>query len=178
MGIDTGKLKQVALFSKLGDADLDTLASKMRPLHMEAGQDLVTEGVTTRGPLMIITEGQVEVSRQSKVLVTVEPPTAIGEMEFLAEIQSSATVTAKTEVSGYLLPRALFEKLMEEEDRAAYHLALSIGRFVSERLAETNILLTKALSSDPERMEKVQRAQLSSEALENIDAELDALLES
>lgn len=178
--ISTAQLRQVALFSRLPGPALEVLAKNMRPLHMESGEALVSEGVTTRGPLLLVVDGGLEVSRKDSAgvahtLARLEPPTVIGEMEFLADIASSATVTATGEVSGFLLPRERFEALFEQGEAAAYHLALAIGRIVSERLAASNVALTRALSRDPEKLAKVQKA-IDSKSLAAVDAELEALL--
>lgn len=180
--VDPKTLSFIDLFAEMPPEQLETIAKNMRPLHLGAKDALVTEGVTTRGPLFILLNGTVEVSRKdgqgnSHVLATIEPPTVIGEMEFLADIESSATVVAAEEIEGYLLPRARFEALFAEGDPAAFHLAKAIGRLVSERLADTNKLLTKALAGDTERLMKVQKAQMSPEALAHIDEELDSLLQ-
>ena len=176
---DVSALADIPLLKALGADKLEILVKNLRPLHIEAGEALVSEGLTTRGPLFIITAGRVQVSRkddhgEARPLVDLPPPTVIGEMEFLADIESSATVTAIDTVEGYLLPRARFEALFTAGEPVAYHLAKAIGSIVSLRLSETNRLLSKALSG--ERLAKVQKAQLSSEALAGIDDELDALL--
>jgi CRP-like cAMP-binding protein len=180
MPLTPAQLKGFKLFSRLPDPDLEVLAKNMRPLHIEAGQALVEEGVTTRGPLMLVMTGALEVSRRDidevkHTLAKLQPPTVIGEMEFLADIGSSATVTAVDEVSGFLLPRDRFEALFDQGEAAAYHLALAIGRIVSERLAATNVALTRALSKKPEQLAKVQKA-IDSKKLADVDAELEALL--
>jgi len=179
--IDPAQLSQVALFSGMKSEHLSTLVKSLRPLHIEGGQELVSEGVTTRGPLMIVTKGMLEVTRKdpkgvAQTLAMLEPPTVIGELEFLADVKSSATVTAHDDVEGYLLPRQRFEALFDEGEAAAYHLALAIGRIVSKRLADTNVLLAKALSKDSKRMVKVQKAQFSNN-MNELDAELQALLD-
>jgi len=178
--IDPQSLAQLELFAAMPTEHLEVLVKNLRPLQLEAGEALVTEGITTRGPLFILTAGAVEVSKKdhagnARTLVSLTPPTVIGEMEFLADIESSATVTATGDLEGYILPRARFEALFAEGNAAAFHLAKAIGHIVSVRLAETNKLLSKALTGD--KLEKVQKAQLSSEALQQIDGELDALLE-
>lgn len=180
---DPAELAQLELFSSIKPEHLKVLANNLRPLHLDAGEALVSEGKDTKGPLFIVTGGKVEVSRldgggEPHVLAQLEPPTVIGEMEFLADIESSATVTAHSELSGYLFPRARFDALFDEGEPAAYSLALSIGKLVSVRLADTNKLLSKALSKDSERLVKLQKAQVGSKSIEALDAELDALLDS
>ncbi len=172
-------LHKLSLFSTLRPEHLEVLLKNLRPLHMEEGESLVQEGVVTHGPLFIITDGNVEVSKldshgKPRTLVILEPPTVIGEIEFLGDIESSATVTTHDEVSGYLLPRARFEALFEAGEPAAYHLALAIGKLVSERLAQTNKLLSKALTAKSE----VGASDPSPEGqtLSELDAEINELL--
>lgn len=147
---DVAELQQVALFSSLKAEHIDVLRKNLRPLSLEAGEALVSEGVTTRGPLLIILDGNVEVSRKDpsgtpRTLALLEAPTVIGEIEFLADIQSSATVTAHDDITGFVLARDRFDALLEADEPAAFHLARAIGRVVSERLAETNRMLSTAL---------------------------------
>jgi CRP-like cAMP-binding protein len=181
--IDVSMLKMLPLFDTLVEEHLEVLTKNLRPLHMEAGEMLITETTQTRGPLFIVEDGELEISRKdskgvSHKITVLDPPTVVGELEFLADVNSSASVKALTEVSGMLLPRACFQALFAAGEPAAYHLALAIGRMLSERLADTNMLLVKALSDSPERLERVSNAQFDHEALTRIDDELDQLLDS
>lgn len=181
--MDASTLGHIGLFEDLTPEHLEVLAKNLRPLHMEAGEMLITENSETRAPLLIITDGTLEVTRQdahgtSHSITTLEPPTVVGELEFLADVPASASVKVLSEVRGVLLPRARFQILFEEGQPAAYALALSIGRVLSQRLADTNLLLIKALAGQPERMRKIEQAQFDAKALANIDAELDSLLDT
>jgi CRP-like cAMP-binding protein len=180
--IDAAKLKTLPLFETLVEEHLEILTRNLRPLHMDAGEVLITERSETRGPLFIVEDGELEVSRAdnngvSHRITVLEPPTVVGELEFLADVRASASVEALTEVGGMLLPRASFQALFAAGEPAAYHLALAIGRMLSKRLADTNTLLVKALSDSPERLARVSSAQFDSEALARIDEELRQLLE-
>lgn len=151
MALDINDLRQIALFADVPQKHLEVLLKNLRPLHMEEGQAMIQEGEITRAPLFIITDGNVEVSRKdaegvSRTLAIIEPPTVIGEVEFLGDIESTASVTTHDDIAGYLLPRERFLALLEAEEPAAFHLALAIGRVVSERLVETNKMLSKALA--------------------------------
>ncbi len=180
--IDVATLKMLPLFDDLVEEHLEVLTRNLRPLHLDAGETLIEEGTQTRAPLFLVESGELEISRQDNRgvahrITVLEPPTVAGELEFLADVNSSATVRALTEVSGMLLPRARFQSLFAAGEPAAYHLALAIGRTLSERLADTNSLLVKALSHSPERLERVQSAQFDSAALARIDDELEQLLD-
>lgn len=179
--IDAQTLQRFPLFDGLAAKDLEVLSQNLRPLHLEAGEMLITEGSATRAPLFLVEVGALEVTRRdaqgkSHRIVELHPPTVVGELEFLGPVHSSASVRATAEIRGMLLPRERFETLFEAGEPAAYHLALTIGRVVSQRLAETNMLLVKALADSPQRFEKVVTAQLDKEALARADAELEALL--
>ncbi len=181
--MDASTLGHIGLFEDLTQEHLDVLARNLRPLHMDAGEMLITESSETRAPLLVVTDGILEVTRRdadgtSHTITKLEPPTVVGELEFLANVPASASVKAVSEVSGVLLPRARFQALFDEGQPAAYALALSIGRILSQRLADTNHLLIKALAGQPERMRAVEQAQFDAKALANIDAELDALLDT
>jgi CRP-like cAMP-binding protein len=108
-------------------------------------------------------------------IVTLEPPTVVGELEFLADVPSSASVVAIEELSGVLLPRERFQALFEAGEPAAYALALLIGRLVSKRLADTNKLLIRALVTESSTHRGGDK-QLDGAALASVDEELEALL--
>ncbi len=182
--INTMQLRELDLLADLKEEHLTVLVKNLRPLSLEAGEFLITEGVTTRAPLLLIQNGRVEISQndgqgKSQVLTVLDPPTVIGELEFLADVQSSASVRALDSIQGYLLPRERFESLFNQGEAAAYHLALQIGRLASQRLADTNRLLTRALSKalgSPEKVAQVQRATMQKDAISQLDAELESLL--
>ncbi|MBI5509596.1 MAG: cyclic nucleotide-binding domain-containing protein [Deltaproteobacteria bacterium] len=179
--MDVATLGKIGFFADLKPAHLEVLAKNLRPLHMEAGELLIAEDAPTRAPLFVIDRGRLQVSRKDAAghahpIVTLEPPTVVGELEFLADVPSSASVMAVEELSGVLLPRERFQTLFEAGEAAAYALALSIGRLVSKRLAETNKLLIRALVTEPDRLKKTAGASANTAALAGVDAELDALL--
>lgn len=154
--VDIHELQSLPLFQELPVAQFDALLKNLRPLSLEEDELLVEEGVTTRAPLFLIVEGELEVSRKddagvSRHITTLIPPTVVGEVEFLTDLPASATVRALSEVRGKLLPRERFEAMFIEGDPWAHYLALAIGRVVSKRLHDTNKLLIGARSSGVER---------------------------
>jgi CRP-like cAMP-binding protein len=178
--MDVATLGTIGFFADLKPAHLEVLAKNLRPLHMSAGEVLIAEDAPTRAPLFVIGKGRLEVTRKDpdgkpRSIVTLEPPTVVGELEFLADVPSSASVQAIEELSGVLLPRERFQALFEAGEPAAYALALLIGKLVSKRLADTNKLLIRALVTEgPTR--KSGGTPLDGAALAGVDEELEALL--
>ena len=179
--MDIATLGRIGFFTNLKPAHLEVLAKNLRPLHLSAGEMLITEDAPTRAPLFVIGTGLVEVTRRDAdgkphPIATLEPPTVVGELEFLADVPSSASVRAVDEISGVLLPRERFQALFEAGEPAAYSLALLIGKLVSKRLADTNKLLIRALVTESDRARRSGNKSLDGAALASVDLELEALL--
>jgi CRP/FNR family transcriptional regulator, cyclic AMP receptor protein len=178
--MDVATLSKIGFFADLKPAHLEVLARNLRPLHMSAGETLIAEDAPTRAPLFVVDRGRLEVTRKDpggtpRPIVTLEPPTVVGELEFLADVPSSASVVAIEELSGVLLPRERFQALFEAGEPAAYALALLIGKLVSKRLADTNKLLIRALVTEG-RAHGGGDNKLDGMALASVDEELEALL--
>ena len=178
--MDVATLGRIGFFADLKPAYLEVLARNLRPLHMSAGEMLITEDAPTRAPLFVIDQGKLEVTRKApdgtpRPIATLESPTVVGELEFLADVPSSASVKAVTELAGVLLPRERFQALFDAGEPAAFALALLIGRLVSKRLADTNKLLIRALVTEGPTRPSGGR-KLDGAALASVDDELEALL--
>lgn len=85
-------LGEIPLFRNLGEKDLETLASHVDEMEVEAGRVLARQG--SRGQqLSLIVAGAAEVERNGKHLATLGPGDVVGEMSLIDQGQGTATVT-------------------------------------------------------------------------------------
>ncbi len=79
-----------------------------------AGEVLMTQG-DPGDCLLLIDSGQVDVSTQEdQAIAELGPDDVVGEMALVTGETRAATVTARTEVSGWILPREAFEGLLAQ----------------------------------------------------------------
>jgi CRP-like cAMP-binding protein len=113
-------------------ADQDWLRFDFFP----AGSELITQGRTAGGSLMVLKEGEVEVIRDGNFVSTIKQPGAIfGEMSVLLERPHSASVRAVTDVQLYVIDDAL--RVLEAHPAWL----LQIARLLAQRVNATTAQL-------------------------------------
>jgi CRP-like cAMP-binding protein len=134
----------------------------------EAGE-LVDIGVETTGrkgdplfregdpgdSILVLLEGNVEVTKKETVLTTLEPGAVMGEMSLLGGAARSATVTALSDVKCLRIPNARFEKLLAKDSIAALKVVHNIARVLEQRLAA---ITEKLVDSAPKTRKKEELA--------------------
>lgn len=108
-------IKEV-LTDKFKDEEAESLVSLGTLLELEPGTDLTVEG-TIGYEVMVIVEGEADVIRQDQVLATLKPGDIVGEMSVISGERRTATVTAKTKLSAYVLSPREFNSLMNQQPR-------------------------------------------------------------
>jgi CRP-like cAMP-binding protein len=93
VSVDTGRLREVALFSDLTDADVEKLAKCAELKRADPGDVLAHEGASGY-TFFVILDGTVDVDRGGTVLKTLGPGDFFGEMAILGPGRRNATVTA------------------------------------------------------------------------------------
>lgn len=93
--MDAQRLKQLPVFSALGDEALDQIAALAAEVSVPAGKELVREGDYSYD-VLAIEEGTASVSRAGREIATLGPGDVIGEMGVLEREQRNATVVATT----------------------------------------------------------------------------------
>lgn len=91
--MDPARLKKISVFSRLGDEELDQIATLAAEVSVPAGKELVREGDYSYD-LLAIEEGSAEVTRSGQHVADLGPGDVIGEMGVLERTQRSATVVA------------------------------------------------------------------------------------
>lgn len=138
----TPSLDGIPLFERLSSDEREELAELMQPASFAAGASIYREGGLEE-TLYVITSGAVEVHKRvlpgrRHHLATVEAPSIVGEMGLLTEPRATASVTARTPVRAYGIPRDQFLELLDEDSLAACKVVYEIGRTLAARMARTD----------------------------------------
>lgn len=91
--MDAQRLKQLPVFSALGDEALGQIAALAAEVSVPAGKELVREGDYSYD-VLAIEEGTASVTRAGREIATLGPGDVIGEMGVLEREQRNATVIA------------------------------------------------------------------------------------
>ena len=124
------RLRQVPLFSELGDDDLAAIADLTTEFEAPAGQVLVEHGQAGMG-LFVIESGEVRVDRPHGEDIDLGPGDFFGELAVLADVTRTARVTTVTPLRALAISR---NDLMDLLGRQA-SVAVAMLREVARRLA-------------------------------------------
>src|SRR3990172_379445 len=78
-------LRNSPLFTGCSDHELETIADVTTERHFDQGHLIVQEGDTTAAGMWVILDGEVEVSKGSRVLAILGSGEAVGEMALIDE---------------------------------------------------------------------------------------------
>ena len=99
-------LRAIPIFAPLPLAVLEQLARDARPLHVEQGRRIITQG--ERGDdFYVIVKGEVEVQSNGEPRV-LHAGDSFGEIALLRDVPRTATVTALSEVDLMAIERDIF----------------------------------------------------------------------
>lgn len=108
----TRLLKELPLFSRLGDRDLDRVAQLTDEVDVPAGRVLMRQG--DRGDEMfIVAAGRLTVDRDGRRLSERGPGESVGEMALLSKGPRNATVTAAEPSRLLVLAHREFNSLLD-----------------------------------------------------------------
>jgi CRP-like cAMP-binding protein len=131
------RLRAVPIFAALHEDALWSLAESSSDFDAAAGQVLIQPNEPGNG-LLILTSGQAAVELGPQA-IDCGPGECIGELSLLVDhLVHTARVRATTDVRGFAISRADFDRLVESDSR----IALAMLRGVANRLVATDRLLT------------------------------------
>jgi CRP/FNR family cyclic AMP-dependent transcriptional regulator len=151
------------IFQDLDPEELELVAVSMEPVQFEAGDEIMKEG-EMGGSMFLIAEGEVEVHkaltmkfgqddfRETEKTLSVlkqSDHAVFGEMALVAELERSATVTARTKTTLYQIDRESFLDLARQNPSLGFKVTLRLAELLSTRLKKSGedvIRLTTALS--------------------------------
>ena len=112
MAAPTELLRSVPLFSELDDAHLDRLADEFSKRTFSSGDSIATEGEGGR-TFFVIEDGQASVSIGDREVGSLGPGDSFGEIALIDRAPRSATITATTDMTSYMLPIWSFRPIVE-----------------------------------------------------------------
>jgi len=129
-------LKATTLFGGLSKKHLDLIGRVTDRVPVEAGRVLINQGqVTTH--MAILIDGSAKVTVDDVEVATVEPGEVVGELSMVDGERASATVTMTGDSEVWLIGRAGFIPVWEENE----DMSTPMLKAVVAKLRETNQLL-------------------------------------
>ena len=146
-------LKRIPIFAHLTYNELVKVVALTQLRQVGADTPFIKEG--ERGDeLFVVLAGEVEVTKDGNVLVTLKAGAHLGEMGMIENAVRSATVTAKTPANLLVMRREEFFGLIRSEPVIATKLLWSFVQVLSGRLRETNEALQGARKELTEQEEQ------------------------
>lgn len=112
-------LRDLLLFESLTDAQVEKLAEKLIPRHLEPNEKLFTEAEVETS-LNVIASGIIEITREEKgnreTIGCIGAGEYVGEIGLLTGTPHAATATARTHCQVYKLPHEAIAPLMKTDD--------------------------------------------------------------
>jgi CRP-like cAMP-binding protein len=147
------KLSQLPICRGLTQGETAVLFDIAEEASVRKDSKLFTEG-DPGDTLLIILEGQVEVTKQGQTLAKVGQGSVLGEMSLLGAAGTrSATATALTDLSLLKVPATRFHKLVHDDNLAALKIVANLAQVMSRRLLMMDEKLIELLDA------KVQKKQ-------------------
>jgi len=120
-------LSTVRLFSGCSKKELRSVAGLCTPLSVEEGFVLTTEGTSGR-ECFVIADGKARVTIGGRKVGEVGPGECVGEMALLDGGQRTATVTAESPMTTYVLSVSEFWSLLDVSPTILRHIATSLAQ--------------------------------------------------
>lgn len=125
------RVRNVPMFSELGEDEMTRVADLATEFEVPAGFVLIERGQPGSG-MFIITDGTVTVELPQGP-VELGPGEFVGELPLLADgITRIARVRAKTPVKGLAISRMAFSELLERQPRVAVRMLPVLARRLAE----------------------------------------------
>jgi CRP-like cAMP-binding protein len=145
-------LRHVDYLESLDDETLLEVAGRSRRMHYAKGERIVSE-LESGADVFVLLEGRSEVSveprgAERRVLCTLTPGAAFGEMSSLTGELRSATVTAVTDVEVLVVTDADFDALRERRPAIAVAMLRVIARRLAEAERSLDVLLDAGAAED------------------------------
>lgn len=125
-------LRTIDLFRTLTDDEIRQAASRFKVLHFSAGERVIEES-TPGDSFFLLEKGEVAVSKAiggaTRPLARLGPGEFFGEMALLTGERRTATVTAATDVTLYVLDKAGFQEVLARNPA----IAIDISHLLAER---------------------------------------------
>jgi CRP/FNR family transcriptional regulator, cyclic AMP receptor protein len=130
-------LRQVPLFSALGEEDLEHLSQQMKERTFPAGSAVTSEGAGGAG-FFVIVDGDATVTIGGEERARLGPGDHFGEIALIDEGMRSASITAATDLRCYGLTVWDFKPFVEDHPQVAWALLQTLARRLRDAQAHTH----------------------------------------
>ena len=122
----------------LTESEVESLFALCEVRKFAAGATMFVEGQPADA-LWVLLDGDVEITRQGKVLAEVGPGAALGELSLFRAVPTrSATVTAICKATALRISGPQFQKRLVRHDLAALKVVSNLAHQMADRLAAIN----------------------------------------
>lgn len=129
--------KVLYIFGQLSDQDTDWLASVGRRLYLEPGETLIRQGIRIE-QLFIVLDGELKVMQPGgKEIARVGSGDILGEMSFIDNSPTFASVEAQTKVVVLAIEQRLIKERLERDTAFAARFYKAIASFLADRMRNT-----------------------------------------
>jgi CRP-like cAMP-binding protein len=148
------KLQSIAVCKGLTPNQTKELIAIADETSAKKGAILFKEG-DIGDALLVVLEGQVEVTKRGASLAKLDSGAVLGEMSLLDGDSRSATATALTDVKYLKISSTRFEKLLSAENVGALKIVANLAQVMSRRLAMINEKLVDSLGKGTQKKEEL-----------------------
>lgn len=149
------KLSQLPICRGLTQGETSVLFEIAEETTALKDAKLFTEG-DTGDTLLILLEGQVEVTKQGQSLAKVGQGSVLGEMSLLGAAGTrSATATALTDLKLLRVAAARFHKLVHDDNLAALKIVANLAQVMSRRLLMMDEKLIELLDAKVKKKQEL-----------------------
>lgn len=150
-------LLDAPMFGGLDPSELSEIVHIMQVQRVRADHAVFHEGDPGDAWYVVYT-GEVEVQKadhagQLHAICRLGPRSCFGEMAILDHYPRSASVVATTDATVFKFPRTAFERLLKEQNLAAYKLIFEMAKVLAMRSRDNTQQLSEALAAqEPQRL--------------------------
>jgi CRP-like cAMP-binding protein len=124
-------LSSVPMFTGCAASDLIEIGKLAEEVDVPAGKVLAKEG-TSGHEFFVIAQGNVEISRNGEPVRTLGPGDHFGELSMLGRVPRTATATATTPATLFVLGDREFASLLAEQPQIRENVLRSVAMWISE----------------------------------------------
>jgi CRP-like cAMP-binding protein len=147
--------KRNYLVSGLPDAAIDEIAAFGHYVVGVAGEKLMSKGEKS-SDLFVILEGQVNIySPDGDKISTVEPPSILGEIALVDDLERTADAVCVGLVKCARLPGGELRKYMGQKREHGFVMLSNLSRVLSMRLRKTNVVLIDLMGKSHDQWKNV-----------------------
>lgn len=124
-------LSKVPMFAGCAPGDLTEVGRLAEEVTVPAGKVIAEEG-STEHEFYVIAEGNVEITRGGKAVRTLGPGDHFGELAMLGAVPRTATATASTPATLFVLSHREFATLLADHPETREQVLRSVALWISE----------------------------------------------